>query len=100
LNVFFLNQGFDLLLKYTKENILKFSSFYPFKGPRYRRPKEKKEKTESDEKRPRTAFSNEQLLRLKVTINLPNYFLSFFNHGFPSLSFFPYYRKNSLKIDI
>lgn len=35
-------------------------------GPRYRRPKEKKEKGDNDDKRPRTAFSNEQLSRLKV----------------------------------
>jgi hypothetical protein len=39
--------------------------FLTLTGPRYRRPKEKKEKGD-DEKRPRTAFSNEQLARLKV----------------------------------
>lgn len=41
--------------------------FLPFAhiGPRYRRPKVKKDK--DDEKRPRTAFSNEQLNRLKVS---------------------------------
>lgn len=38
-------------------------------GPRYRRPKEKKEKGD-EEKRPRTAFSNEQLGRLKVYIHI------------------------------
>lgn len=35
-------------------------------GPRYRKPKQPKEKTQvPDEKRPRTAFSSDQLARLK-----------------------------------
>lgn len=42
-------------------------SFIPIAGPRYRRPKQPKDKT-NDEKRPRTAFSSEQLARLKVSI--------------------------------
>ncbi|XP_055839005.1 segmentation polarity homeobox protein engrailed-like [Episyrphus balteatus] len=37
----------------------------PSSGPRYRRPKKPKDKTQVDEKRPRTAFSGEQLARLK-----------------------------------
>ncbi|XP_070509628.1 homeobox protein engrailed-2-B-like [Chironomus tepperi] len=45
----------------------------PSSGPRYRRPKEKKEKGTDDEKRPRTAFSNEQLLRLKKEFNENRY---------------------------
>ncbi|CRL00011.1 CLUMA_CG013301, isoform A [Clunio marinus] len=44
----------------------------PSSGPRYRRPKEKKEKGD-DEKRPRTAFSNEQLTRLKREFNENRY---------------------------
>lgn len=41
--------------------------FYIFLGPRYRRPKKEKPKdAPPDEKRPRTAFSSEQLARLKV----------------------------------
>lgn len=62
--------------KSKKRRELIFSSFFctfslaffsPFAhiGPRYRRPKVKKDK--DDEKRPRTAFSNEQLNRLKVS---------------------------------
>lgn len=45
-------------------------------GPRYRRPKKPKDKTvptPSEDKRPRTAFSNEQLARLKVTIERKHY---------------------------
>ncbi|KAG5678275.1 hypothetical protein PVAND_007964 [Polypedilum vanderplanki] len=45
----------------------------PSSGPRYRRPKEKKEKGADDEKRPRTAFSNEQLARLKREFNENRY---------------------------
>jgi len=41
------------------------SLFWYIPGPRYRRPKQPKDKT-NDEKRPRTAFSSEQLARLKV----------------------------------
>jgi hypothetical protein len=52
-----------------KPFLLLFFSSFP-KGPRYRRPKEKKEKGEEDEKRPRTAFSNEQLTRLKVYLRV------------------------------
>lgn len=38
-------------------------------GPRYRKPKVPKDKTQiADEKRPRTAFSSDQLARLKVNI--------------------------------
>lgn len=55
-------------------------------GPRYRRPKEKKEKSE-DEKRPRTAFSNDQLQRLKVKILSLIISFHFFNHGFTLISF-------------
>lgn len=54
-------------------------------GPRYRRPKEKKEKGGDDEKRPRTAFSNEQLIRLKVGrlyYAFTNCFLYFFFYFF------------------
>lgn len=40
--------------------------FYVFTGPRYRRPKKEKPKDVPEEKRPRTAFSTEQLARLKV----------------------------------
>ncbi|CAO1336752.1 unnamed protein product [Diamesa tonsa] len=45
----------------------------PSSGPRYRRPKEKKEKGDNDDKRPRTAFSNEQLGRLKREFNENRY---------------------------
>lgn len=38
----------------------------PSSGPRYRKPKTPKAKGENEEKRPRTAFSSEQLARLKV----------------------------------
>lgn len=38
----------------------------PSSGPRYRKPKTPKVKGDNDEKRPRTAFSSEQLARLKV----------------------------------
>lgn len=41
----------------------------PSSGPRYRKPKVPKVKGDSDEKRPRTAFSSEQLARLKVNID-------------------------------
>lgn len=40
----------------------------PSSGPRYRKPKTPKVKGDNDEKRPRTAFSSEQLARLKVDI--------------------------------
>lgn len=39
-----------------------------FIGPRYRKPKVPKVKGESEEKRPRTAFSMDQLARLKVIV--------------------------------
>ncbi|XP_052864325.1 segmentation polarity homeobox protein engrailed-like [Anopheles cruzii] len=42
-------------------------------GPRYRRTKQPKEKGESEEKRPRTAFSNAQLQRLKNEFNENRY---------------------------
>lgn len=43
-------------------------------GPRYRKPKVPKVKGESEEKRPRTAFSMDQLARLKVNfIKLPSF---------------------------
>lgn len=49
--------------------LIRICFLFPFtKGPRYRRPKEKKDKSAEDEKRPRTAFSNEQLNRLKVRV--------------------------------
>ncbi|XP_064542838.1 segmentation polarity homeobox protein engrailed [Drosophila montana] len=44
----------------------------PSSGPRYRRPKQPKDKT-NDEKRPRTAFSSEQLARLKREFNENRY---------------------------
>ncbi|XP_055918328.1 LOW QUALITY PROTEIN: homeobox protein engrailed-like [Eupeodes corollae] len=44
-----------------------------FIGPRYRRPKKPKDKTQVDEKRPRTAFSGEQLARLKREFNENRY---------------------------
>ncbi|CAD7013347.1 unnamed protein product [Ceratitis capitata] len=44
----------------------------PSSGPRYRRPKQPKDKT-TDEKRPRTAFSSEQLARLKREFNENRY---------------------------
>lgn len=44
-----------------------FSLLIPL-GPRYRKPKTPKVKGDSEEKRPRTAFSSEQLARLKVFI--------------------------------
>lgn len=45
--------------------------FFAITGPRYRKPKVPKDKTQvSDEKRPRTAFSSDQLARLKVIIYL------------------------------
>lgn len=43
-----------------------FFVFFFLIGPRYRKPKQPKVKGENDEKRPRTAFSMEQLARLKV----------------------------------
>jgi len=46
-----------------------FYIYLYFLGPRYRRPKQPKDKT-NDEKRPRTAFSSEQLARLKVSITI------------------------------
>ncbi|XP_050100700.1 segmentation polarity homeobox protein engrailed [Anopheles aquasalis] len=49
------------------------SGKYPFCGPRYRRTKQPKEKGESEEKRPRTAFSNAQLQRLKNEFNENRY---------------------------
>lgn len=39
-----------------------------FTGPRYRKPKQPKVKGDSEEKRPRTAFSMDQLARLKVSV--------------------------------
>ncbi|XP_055920318.1 segmentation polarity homeobox protein engrailed-like [Eupeodes corollae] len=45
----------------------------PSSGPRYRRPKKPKDKTQVDEKRPRTAFSGEQLARLKREFNENRY---------------------------
>ncbi|XP_058061205.1 segmentation polarity homeobox protein engrailed [Anopheles bellator] len=45
----------------------------PSSGPRYRRTKQPKEKGESEEKRPRTAFSNAQLQRLKNEFNENRY---------------------------
>lgn len=48
----------------------------PSSGPRYRKPKTPKVKGENDEKRPRTAFSSEQLARLKVNILLLLFFFS------------------------
>ncbi|XP_053963923.1 segmentation polarity homeobox protein engrailed [Anastrepha ludens] len=44
----------------------------PSSGPRYRRPKQPKDKN-NDEKRPRTAFSSEQLARLKREFNENRY---------------------------
>lgn len=46
----------------------------PSSGPRYRKPKTPKVKNDNDEKRPRTAFSSEQLARLKVNINFSFFF--------------------------
>lgn len=63
-----------------------FSCFYFIPGPRYRRPKQPKDKT-NDEKRPRTAFSSEQLARLKVR------FSSFFHiwlYGYTNIHPYPY----------
>lgn len=62
---------YKLVTKYFKLqqfriHFITISLFLLFTGPRYRRPKQTKEKSEADEKRPRTAFSNEQLARLKV----------------------------------
>ncbi|XP_031636951.1 segmentation polarity homeobox protein engrailed-like [Contarinia nasturtii] len=45
----------------------------PSSGPRYRKPKVPKVKGENDEKRPRTAFSSEQLARLKREFNENHY---------------------------
>uniref|UniRef100_A0A182NTP8 Homeobox protein engrailed-like n=1 Tax=Anopheles dirus TaxID=7168 RepID=A0A182NTP8_9DIPT len=45
----------------------------PSSGPRYRRTKQPKEKGDSEEKRPRTAFSNAQLQRLKNEFNENRY---------------------------
>ncbi|XP_055309324.1 segmentation polarity homeobox protein engrailed [Sitodiplosis mosellana] len=45
----------------------------PSSGPRYRKPKTPKVKTDNDEKRPRTAFSSEQLARLKREFNENHY---------------------------
>uniref|UniRef100_A0A182P4T6 Homeobox protein engrailed-like n=1 Tax=Anopheles epiroticus TaxID=199890 RepID=A0A182P4T6_9DIPT len=45
----------------------------PSSGPRYRRTKQPKEKGENEEKRPRTAFSNAQLQRLKNEFNENRY---------------------------
>lgn len=54
----------------------------PSSGPRYRKPKTPKVKGESDEKRPRTAFSTEQLARLKVIIIAFVFFFVCFGIGF------------------
>lgn len=71
-----------------------------FKGPRYRRPKEKKEKGD-DEKRPRTAFSNEQLARLKVHIVFNNHWVDSTTTLLTFLFFLSFFfrRGNSTKID-
>ena len=54
-------------LKIVENIIFSFTfNLYFIAGPRYRRPKQPKDKT-NDEKRPRTAFSSEQLVRLKVS---------------------------------
>ncbi|XP_050077412.1 segmentation polarity homeobox protein engrailed [Anopheles maculipalpis] len=45
----------------------------PSSGPRYRRTKQPKEKGDNEEKRPRTAFSNAQLQRLKNEFNENRY---------------------------
>ncbi|XP_031636940.1 segmentation polarity homeobox protein engrailed-like [Contarinia nasturtii] len=45
----------------------------PSSGPRYRKPKTPKVKGESEEKRPRTAFSMDQLARLKREFNENRY---------------------------
>lgn len=50
----------------------------PSSGPRYRKPKTPKVKGENDEKRPRTAFSSEQLARLKVKYSFKFKFSFFF----------------------
>lgn len=50
----------------------------PSSGPRYRKPKTPKVKNDNDEKRPRTAFSSEQLARLKVNIDFSFFSLEFY----------------------
>lgn len=51
--------------------IVLFNFFFFGIGPRYRRPKKEKPKdAPPDEKRPRTAFSSEQLARLKVSFEI------------------------------
>ncbi len=48
------------------DKFLNIFLFFQFTGPRYRKPKQPKEKSQvPDEKRPRTAFSSDQLARLK-----------------------------------
>lgn len=61
--------------------LLLSSSSVCFTGPRYRKPKVPKVKGESEEKRPRTAFSMDQLARLKVNIQFkPINLASFYSH--------------------